>query len=57
MSGKLAILNGTEKSEVELKPVGGNKLEATTKLVSGARVVATVTTAEGKVITVRFKAK
>ena len=57
MSGKLAILNGTEKSEVELKPVGGNKLEATTKLVSGARVVATVTTAEGKAITVRFKAK
>ena len=26
--GKLTVLNGTEKSEVDLKPAGGNRLEA-----------------------------
>jgi len=54
MSGKLTVLNGAEKSEAELKPAGGNKLEAKgAKLGKGAKVVAAVT--EGrKTITVRF---
>jgi hypothetical protein len=57
MSGKLTVLNGTEKSEAELKPAGGNKLEAKgVKLGKGAKVVAAVT--EGrKTISVRFTVK
>ena len=57
MSGKLTILNGTEKREAELKPAGGNKLEAVAKVASGARVVATVNMGADKAATVRFKAK
>ena len=54
MGGKLTVLNGTERSEAELKPAGGNKLEARgVKLGKGAKVVAAVT--EGrKTTTVRF---
>ncbi len=57
MSGKLTVLNGADKSEAELKPAGGNKLEAKgVKLGKGAKVVAAVT--EGrKTITVRFTVK
>ena len=55
MRGKLTVLNGVEKSEVELKPAGQNKLEATqVKLAKGAKAVASVTRADGKVATVRF---
>lgn len=57
MGGKLTVLNGTAKSEAELKAASGNKLEAATKLGPGARVVATVNTAAGKAITVRFNLK
>jgi hypothetical protein len=57
MSGKLTVLNGADKSEAELKPAGGNKLEAATKLGSGAKVVATVNVPPGKVVTVRFAVK
>ena len=28
VSGKLTVLNGADKSEADLKPAGGNKLEA-----------------------------
>lgn len=53
--GRLTILNGAEKSEAELKPAGGNKLEAKgVKLGKGAKVVAALTTADKKTITVRF---
>jgi hypothetical protein len=57
MSGKLTVLNGANKSEVELKSTGGNKLEAKgVKLGKGAKVVAAVT--EGrKTTTVRFAIK
>lgn len=57
MSGKLTVLNGTEKSEADLKATGGNKLEAKgVKLGKGAKVVAAVT--EGrKTMTVRFTVK
>ena len=56
-SGKLTVLNGTDKSEAELKPAG-DKLEAKgVKLVSGSKAVASVVTADNKTITVRFAIK
>jgi hypothetical protein len=58
MSGKLTVLNGLKKSEAELKPAGDNKLEASgVKLGAGATVVAVLTTAAKKAVTVRFKVK
>lgn len=58
MSGKLTVLNGTRKSEAELKPAGGNKLQARDiQLGSGARVVASLRTPQGKAVTVRFAVK
>lgn len=54
MSGKLTVLNGTEKSEAPLA-VSGDKLEAKgVKLAKGAKVVAAINTADQKAITVRF---
>ena len=57
MGGKLTVLNGADKTEAELKPAGGNRLEAKgVKLGKGAKAVATVT--EGrKTTTVRFTIK
>lgn len=57
MSGKLTVLDGSSKSEAELKQAGDNKLEAAAKLAPGAKVVATLSTAGGKAITVRFTVK
>jgi hypothetical protein len=57
MSGKITVLNGSEKSEADLV-VAGDKLEAKgIKLASGAKVVAALQTAEKKAITVRFAIK
>lgn len=57
MTGKLTVLNGTEKSEAALT-VAGDKLEAKgLKLVKGAKVVAALTTPAKKAITVRFTVK
>jgi len=57
MTGKLTVLNGTEKSEADLA-AAGDKLEAKgVKLAAGAKVVAALTTADKKVITVRFTVK
>lgn len=57
MSGKLTVLNGTEKSEAALV-VAGNRLEAQgVKLARGAKVVASLTTPAKKAITVRFTVK
>ena len=54
MSGKLTVLVGSDKSEAALA-VAGDKLEAKgVKLAKGAKVVATLTSAGGKAITVRF---
>ncbi len=57
-SAKLTLLNGTEKQEVELKPVG-EKLEASGafKVSAGTKVVAIVTIAGKLVGTVRFALK
>jgi hypothetical protein len=56
-SAKLTLLAGTEKQEVELKPVG-DKLEATGsfKVGPGTKVVAVVTV-NGKPSTARFTLK
>lgn len=57
MKGKLTVLNGSEKSEAELKPAGDNRLEAKgVKLGKGAKAVASVTTSK-KTISVRFAVK
>ena len=57
-TGKLTVLNGTEKSEAPLKPAGGNKLEAKgVKLSPGAKVVAVLNTDNKKPLTVRFIVK
>ncbi|WP_440109688.1 hypothetical protein [Acidovorax sp. BL-A-41-H1] len=56
--GKLTVLNGVEKSEAPLKPVGANKLEAKgVALNKGAKAVAVLTTSSKKSITVRFSVK
>jgi hypothetical protein len=58
MSGKLTVLNGSQKSEAELKPAGDNKLEAKgVKLEKGAKAVASLSTAAKKTVTVRFTVK
>ncbi|MCV2358295.1 hypothetical protein LNV08_04840 [Paucibacter sp. TC2R-5] len=58
INGKLTVLNGTAKSEAELKAAGDNKLEAHgIKIASGAKVVATLSNVEGKTVTVRFAIK
>ncbi len=57
MSGRLTVLNGTEKSEAELVAVG-DRLEAKgVRLAAGAKVVAALTTSSKKAITVRFTVK
>jgi hypothetical protein len=58
MRGKLTVLNGSDKSAVDLKPAGGNRLEAgPVRLAKGAKAVAAITGASGKVTTVRFSLK
>jgi hypothetical protein len=57
MSGKLTVLNGSERSEGNLV-ASGDRLEAKgVKLASGAKAVAALTTANKKAITVRFTLK
>jgi hypothetical protein len=56
--GKLTVLQGADKSEVDLVPTGNNALQATgAKLAAGAKAVAAVTLPNGKVVTVRFTIK
>lgn len=58
MSGKLTVLNGSAKSEAELKPGGANKLVASgVKLEKGAKAVAAIQTGAGKTVTARFTVK
>jgi hypothetical protein len=57
MSGRLTVLNGKEKAEADLAPAGDNRLEARAKIEKGARVVAVLTTAQKKTLTVRFTVK
>ncbi len=55
---KLTLLSGAGKQEVQLKPAGGNKLEAvgTFKVGPGTQAVAVVTI-DGKPATARFSLK
>jgi hypothetical protein len=58
MSGKLTVLTGAEKSEADVVAAGENRLEAKgVQIASGAKVVAALTTADQKTITLRFIAK
>lgn len=58
ISGKLTVLNGSEKTEVDVKAIDGNKLQAKgVKIASGAKVVAVLNNVEGKTSTVRFTVK
>jgi hypothetical protein len=58
ISGKLTVLNGTQKAEVDVKATEGNKLRATgVKIAAGAKVVAVLNNVEGKTATVRFTIK
>ncbi len=57
LSGKLTVLQGSNKSEVPLTPAGGNRLEAKgVKLDKGAKAVAVVTDGS-RTTTVRFTVK
>ena len=54
IAGKLTVLNGTQKSEADLV-AASDRLEAKgIKLAPGAKVVAALTTAQKKAVTVRF---
>jgi hypothetical protein len=57
--GKLTVMNGSEKSEVDLQPAGENKLISTSdvKLSKGSKVIASVTLADKKNVGVRFSVK
>lgn len=58
IAGKLTVLQGTKKTEVDVKEAGDNKLRATgVKLVKGDKVVAVLNNVEGKSVTVRFTVK
>jgi hypothetical protein len=58
MTGKLTVLNGTERSEAELKPAGENRLEAKgINLGKGAKAVASLTASKKSTISVRFAVK
>ncbi|RZI40097.1 hypothetical protein EGT07_24900 [Herbaspirillum sp. HC18] len=55
-SGKLTVLNGTDKAEVPLEPGGDNSLvtKGTAKLSKGSKAIAAVTFADEKTVNVRF---
>lgn len=56
MSGKLTVLANGASSDATLA-VSGDRLVAKVKLSKGAKVVASLTTAAGKPLTVRFTIK
>jgi predicted lipoprotein with Yx(FWY)xxD motif len=58
ISGKLTVLQGTQKTEADVKPAGDNKLRATgLKVGAGAKVVAVLNKVEGQTVTLRFTVK
>jgi hypothetical protein len=57
MSGKLTVLNGSERSEGDLAVTGDRLVAKGVKLASGAKAVAALTTANKRAITVRFTVK
>ncbi len=59
VSGKLTVLNGTEKSELDLQPAGNNKLmsHSDVALGKGVKVIASLTLADKRNVKVRFSLK
>lgn len=58
-TGKLTVLNGTEKTEVPIEPAGDNTMttRGEAKLAKGSKAVAKLTLADKKTINVRFAIK
>lgn len=58
-SGKLTVLNGTEKTDIPLEAAGGNTLATRidAKLAKGSKAIAAVTFADKKTVNVRFSIK
>jgi uncharacterized Zn-binding protein involved in type VI secretion len=58
-TGKLTVLNGSEKTEVPLEPVGDNTMvtKGEAKLPKGAKAIASMTFADKKTVNVRFSVK
>lgn len=59
MTGKLTVLQGSERKEVALEPSGDNTLSSTEKinLLKGTKAIASLTTEDKQVINVRFSVK
>ena len=58
MTGKLTVLNGADKAQVELIAAGDNVLEAKgVRIAVGTKAVAAVTLRNAKTLTVRFTVK
>ncbi|PIM51158.1 hypothetical protein CS062_21235 [Roseateles chitinivorans] len=58
ISGKLTVLQGAKKVEVDVKEAGDNELRAIgVKIGKGDKVVAVLNNVEGKTATVRFSIK
>lgn len=56
-SGKLTVLNGSQRTEAPLVPIGENALEGRNVTIApGAKVVASITFADKQAATVRFAA-
>lgn len=58
-TGKLTVLNRSEKTEVPLEPAGDNTMvtKGEAKLAKGAKAIASVTFADKKTANVRFSVK
>lgn len=58
-SGKLMVLNGTERTEVDLQPAGENRLASTADvpLGKGAKAIASLSLDENNKVSVRFAVK
>ncbi len=58
-TGKLTVLNGTEKSEVPLEAAGENMMvtKGEAKLAKGAKAIASMTFADKTTVNVRFSVK
>ncbi|MFN0164189.1 MAG: hypothetical protein ACKVQQ_23375 [Burkholderiales bacterium] len=55
ITGKLTVLQGSNKTEAEIKEAGDNKLRATgVKIAKGDKIVAVLKNVKGKTTTVRF---
>lgn len=56
-SGKLSVLAGTSKQDIELKPAGGNRLEAVGSFAAGAKLLLQVQLPGKKLLQARAVAR